>query len=236
MDIGVFIPIGKTAGRSRRPRRNTCRPSSSTSRSCSKPSTTVDLALSIIKLRGFGGKSEFWTTTSILHPDGRIGGGHQAHPALCLGRRAHHPARHRGEHGVDHRFDLGAAGSASTSSRAGPRWNTSKMAYGRARRTSLSATTTAPSTSPSCASCGRRVRRLQGPVLPDGRCKLCPRPQAEMKSSAPARAGRHGLRRDLRQLQLHPGQGREHADRHAPTNEAMATAAARPAATSATTC
>ena len=42
----------------------------------------------------------------ILHPDGRTGRGHRAHPALCLGGGADPAAADRGAHGLDHRFDL----------------------------------------------------------------------------------------------------------------------------------
>ena len=60
-------------------------------------------------------------------------------------------------------------------------------------------------------------------------CKLSPRPQADMKIVCAGQSPR-GMEfgADLRQLQLHPGQGRQHADGALqPTNEAMAQAAAK---------
>ena len=69
-------------------------------------------------------------------------------------------------------------------------------------------------------------------------CKLSPRPQTPIKIvCAGPEPARHGVRRDLRQLQLHPGQGRQHADRACADQRARCSRRRpRPAATSATTC
>ena len=69
-------------------------------------------------------------------------------------------------------------------------------------------------------------------------CKLSPAPAGRHEDRlCRAEPARHGIRRDLRQLQLHPGQGRQHADGalRRPTRR-WPRPPPRPAATSATTC
>ena len=71
MDIGVFIPIGRNGWIVLDPpRRNTIRASSSTSETTLNAERYgFDFALSMIKLRGFGGESGFWDQNlQILHP------------------------------------------------------------------------------------------------------------------------------------------------------------------------
>ena len=109
MDIGVFIPIGNNGWLI-----STSSPQYRPTFELNKQVVQraehygLDFALSMIKLRGFGGKSEFWdhNLESFTLMAG-LAAVTQAHPALCLGRRAHHPAGHRGAHDLDHRFDLG---------------------------------------------------------------------------------------------------------------------------------
>jgi pyrimidine oxygenase len=70
-----------------------------------------DFALSMIKLHGFGGPSEFWNYNleSLHPPDGRAGGGHQQDPAVRDLRRADHAAADHRANGGDDRFDLARA-------------------------------------------------------------------------------------------------------------------------------
>ena len=61
----------------------------------------VDFALSMIKLRGFGGKTEFWDhNLEVLHPHGRPGRGDRADQALRLDRDADDAAGDRRAHGI----------------------------------------------------------------------------------------------------------------------------------------
>ena len=108
MEIGVFIPIGNNGWliSSTSPQYT---PSFDLNREVVLRAERYgfDFALSMIKLRGFGGKSRYWddnlesfTLMAGLAVD------HQPHRALCHGRRAHHAAAADGAHGDDHRFDL----------------------------------------------------------------------------------------------------------------------------------
>ena len=150
----------------------------------------------MIKLRGFGGeKRVLGPQPGIVHPDGGPGRRHQAHQALCLGRRAHHAAGDRGAHGRRPSIRSRAAASASTSSPAGPRRSTTRWACGRARSTSASATTTAPSTCTIMRELWETgASQLQGRVLPDGGLHALARVRRpRRRSSAPGRAPR-GMR------------------------------------------
>ncbi len=73
MDIGVFIPIGNNGWLI-----STASPQYKPSFDLNKQVVQkaerygFEFALSMIKLRGFGGKSEFWDyNLEVLHPDGR---------------------------------------------------------------------------------------------------------------------------------------------------------------------
>jgi pyrimidine oxygenase len=94
MDIGVFIPIGNNGWLI-----STNSPQYMPTFELNKQIVLkaerygLEFALSMIKLRGFGGKSEFWDhnleSFTLMAGPGR---GHQAHPALRLGRGAHYSA------------------------------------------------------------------------------------------------------------------------------------------------
>ena len=74
-----------------------------------------DFALSMIKLRGFGGKTEFWEhnlesftlMAGLAAVTARI-------KIFATVADADHPAGDRGADGVDHRFHRATAASAST--------------------------------------------------------------------------------------------------------------------------
>ena len=94
MEIGVFIPIGNNGWliSSTSPQYT---PSFDLNREVVLRAEKYgfDFALSMIKLRGFGGKSRYWDDNlEILHPDGGPGLDHQPHRALRHCRRAHHAA------------------------------------------------------------------------------------------------------------------------------------------------
>ncbi len=89
MQIGVFIPIGNNGWLI-----STTSPQYKPSFDLNRRITQraehygFDFALSMIKLRGFGGPSEYLGPQSrILHLDGRPRRGHFPDPALRLGRR-----------------------------------------------------------------------------------------------------------------------------------------------------
>ena len=108
MEIGVFIPIGSNGWLI-----STTSPQYKPSFELNKQITLnaerygLDFVLSMIKLRGFGGKSEFWDhnlesftlMAGLAAVTSRI-------KTLCHGADAGRPAGDRRAHGVDHRFDL----------------------------------------------------------------------------------------------------------------------------------
>ncbi len=113
MDIGVFIPIGRNGWIV-----STTSPQYNPSFELNKQTTLnaerygFDFALSMIKLRGFGGQSGFWDQNleSFTLMAG-LAAVTLAHQALRHGADAGHSAGDCGAHGGDHRFDLGAAAS-----------------------------------------------------------------------------------------------------------------------------
>ena len=123
MDIGVFIPIGNNGWliSTTSPQ---YMPSFDLNREIVQRAEQygLDFALSMIKLRGFGGASEFWDhnleSFTLMAGPRR---GDQAHQALRLGRGADHAAGDRRAHGHDDRIRSRPAASASTSSPAGPK-------------------------------------------------------------------------------------------------------------------
>jgi len=67
MEIGVFIPIGNNGWLRSRPARRNTGPTFELNKQVvqkAEPLRHLDFALSMIKLRGFGGKSEFWDPQS----------------------------------------------------------------------------------------------------------------------------------------------------------------------------
>ena len=102
MEIGVFIPIGSNGWLI-----STTSPQYKPSFELNRQVTLnaerygLDFVLSMIKLRGFGGKSEFWDhNLEFLHPDGGPGRRHLAHQALCHGADAGRAAGDRRAHGA----------------------------------------------------------------------------------------------------------------------------------------
>lgn len=89
MKIGVFVPIGNNGWLI-----STTAPQYMPTFELNKAIVQkaehyhFDFALSMIKLRGFGGKTEFWDHNPSLSPDGGPGGGNLAHPDL---RHRRHP-------------------------------------------------------------------------------------------------------------------------------------------------
>ena len=107
MDVGVFIPIGNN-GWLISENAPQYMPSFELNKAIVQKAEGYgfDFALSMIKLRGFGGKTEFWEHNRVLHADGGPGCRHQQDPAVRHRRNAHSAAGHRRAHGFDHRLDL----------------------------------------------------------------------------------------------------------------------------------
>ena len=108
MQLGVFIPIGNNGWliSTTSPQ---YMPSFDLNRAIVEKAERFgfDFALSMIKLHGFGGPSQFWDhNLEFLHPDGRPCRGHHAHSALRHLRRPHHAAADHGAHGGDDRQHL----------------------------------------------------------------------------------------------------------------------------------
>ena len=109
MDIGVFIPIGNNGWLI-----STTSPQYMPTFELNKQIVLkaehygLDFALSMIKLRGFGGKSEFWdhNLESFTLMAGLAAVTKRIQLYASVGG-ADHPAGDRGAHGLDHRFDLG---------------------------------------------------------------------------------------------------------------------------------
>jgi hypothetical protein len=108
MDLGVFIPIGNNGWliSTASPQ---YKPSFDLNREVVQKAERYgfEFALSMIKLRGFGGKSEFWdyNLESFTLMAG-LAAVTQQDPALRLDRRAHAAAGARRPHGGHHRLDL----------------------------------------------------------------------------------------------------------------------------------
>ena len=241
MDIGVFIPIGNNGWLI-----STNSPQYMPTFELNKQIVQkaehygLDFALSMIKLRGFGGKSEFWDhnleSFTLMAGLAAVTERIQLYASV---RGADHAAGRSWRAWPRPSIRSRTAASASTSSPAGPSWSTSRWACGRARRTSPSATTTAPSTSPILRELWEKGSSdFKGEYFQMTDCKLSPRPQADMKIVCAGQSPR-GMEfgADLRQLQLHPGQGRQHADGACADQRGDGRRPPpRPAATSATTC
>ena len=123
MDIGVFIPIGRNGWIV-----STTSPQYNPSFELNKQTTLnaerygFDFALSMIKLRGFGGQDRvLGPQPRVLHPDGGPRRRDLAHQALRHGADAGHSAGDRRAHGARPSIRSPTAGSASTSSPAGSR-------------------------------------------------------------------------------------------------------------------
>ena len=85
MDIGVFIPINNNGWIISKASPQYM-PSFELNREVVRRAETygMDFALSMIKLHGFGGETEFWDHgLESLHAHGGARGGDLAHPALC---------------------------------------------------------------------------------------------------------------------------------------------------------
>ena len=230
MDIGVFIPIGNNGWLISKTSPQYM-PTFELNKQITQKAERygLDFALSMIKLRGFGGQSEFWdhnlesftlmaglaavTTRIQLYASVAV---------LTIRRRSSRAWPRRS-------IRSPAAASASTSCRAGPRTSMSRWACGRARSISATATTTAPNTSGSCASCGRKGSSdFKGEHFQMTDCKLSPRPQADMKIVCAGQSPR-GLEFGASYCDFNftLGKGINTPTAHAPLNQAMADAAAK---------
>ena len=184
MEIGVFIPIGSNGWIV-----STTSPQYNPSFELNKQTTLnaerygFDFALSMIKLRGFGGKSGFWdhnlesftlmaglaAVTSRIKLYATV-------PTLAI------PPAIAARMALDHRFDLERPLRPQRHHRlaaAGilPRW-----ACGRATSTSRTATTSPPNTCRSCSELWETgVSNFKGEFFKMDDCRLSPRPQAPMK-------------------------------------------------------
>ena len=108
MQLGVFIPIGNNGWliSTTSPQ---YMPSFDLNRAIVEKAErfNFDFALSMIKLHGFGGPSQFWDhNLEFLHLDGRPRRGHHPHSAVRHLRRPHHAAADHGAHGGDDRQHL----------------------------------------------------------------------------------------------------------------------------------
>ncbi len=107
MDIGVFIPIGNNGWliSTTSPQ---YKPSFDLNRTVVQKAEAYgcDFVLSMIKLRGFGGTSEFWDhNLEVVHADGGACRRHVAHPPLRNGGDLDLAARHHGAHDEHHQLD-----------------------------------------------------------------------------------------------------------------------------------
>ena len=108
MQLGVFIPIGNNGWliSTTSPQ---YKPSFDLNRTIVEKAERFgfDFALSMIKLHGFGGPSQFWdhNLESFTLMAG-LAVGDNAHPVVRDLRRADHAAADRGAHGGDHRLHL----------------------------------------------------------------------------------------------------------------------------------
>ena len=140
-----------------------------------------DFALSMIKLRGFGGKTEFWdhnleSFTLMAGPRRR----HDEDQAVRDHGDPRHATGHRGPHGLDHRFHQPRPLRAERHHRLAAAGIFADGAVARRRVFRRGATSILANTSTSCATCGRPDRSdLKGDFFTDGRL-----------STQPAAAGR----------------------------------------------
>ncbi len=148
MQLGVFIPIGNNGWLIS----TTCpqyMPSFDLNRTIVEKAERFgfDFALSMIKLHGFGGPSQFWDhNLEILHAHGGPRGGDEAHPAVRDLRRADHAAADRGAHGGDDRQHRAGPVRGEHHLRLAARANMPRWASGRGPSITSGATNTAPNT------------------------------------------------------------------------------------------
>ena len=191
MELGVFIPIGNNGWliSTTSPQ---YKPTFDLNREVVQKAERFgfDFALSMIKLHGFGGPSQFWDyNLEIVHADGRAGVGDEPHPALRHLRRPDDAAADRRPHGGDDRLDL---------ARPVRRQHHLRLAAARihadgdlARRRALPAPLRVLRRirHHHARAVGGRPLRLQGRFLPDGRLPLSAAADARRsRSSAPRRA------------------------------------------------
>ena len=240
MDIGIFIPIGNNGWLI------------STSSPQYRPTFELnkqvvqraehygfDFALSMIKLRGFGGKSEFWdhnlesftlmaglaavtkriqlyASVAVLTIPPAI----VARMTSTIDSISRRPLRHQ------HRLRLGQGGVRADGPVA--RRGTFQQALRLQHRVC----------DHPARAVGNRHIELQGPVLPDGGLQALA-PAAGLREDRLRRPepARNRVRRRPWRLQLRRGQGRQHADRACGDQQRRwPRPPPRPVATSATTC
>jgi hypothetical protein len=102
MDIGIFIPIGNN-GWLISEASPQYKPSFALNKAVVQKAEKFgfDFALSMIKLHGFGGKTEFWDYNLESFPDGGPCRGHQSDQAIRLYRHPDLAARARRPYGDD---------------------------------------------------------------------------------------------------------------------------------------
>ena len=181
MEIGVSFPSAATAGSSRRPRCNTSRASSSPSgRRSNAERYGFDFALSMIKLRGFGGRASSGTTTRILHPDGGLAAVTSRISSTPRCRRSLiPPAIARACARLSILISGGCFGLNVITGWQRPEYSQTGLWPGD-EYFACTATSTPPSTSRFCASCGRPASPdFMGKFFAMNDCRLSPRPQAD---------------------------------------------------------
>jgi pyrimidine oxygenase len=217
MDIGVFIPIGNNGWliSTTSPQ---YMPSFELNRQIVQKAEGygLDFALSMIKLRGFGGESEFWdhNLESFTLMAGLAAVTERIRlyasvavltipPAIIARMASTIDSISHGRFGVNI-----VSGWAKDEYEQMGLWPGEKY-FGYRYDYSTEYVTVMKEL------WENRHVGLQGRVLPDVDCKLLPRPKADGVKivCAGSKPARHGVRGDLLQLQLHPRQGRQHADR-----------------------
>ena len=178
MSVGVFIPIGNN-GWLISETSPQYMPSFELNKEIAQKAERygLDFALSMIKLRGFGGKTEFWDhNLESLHPDGGARRRHHADQAVRhRARRCAMPPAIVGAHGRDHRFDLRRALRPEPDHRLAEGRNTTRWACGRATSTSRNRYDYLAEYVQILRELWETGRqRLQGQVLPDGRLPAQP--------------------------------------------------------------
>ena len=216
MEIGVFIPIGNNGWLV-----STTSPQYKPSFELNKQMTLnaerygLDFALSMIKLRGFGGKSEFWdhNLESFTLMAGLAAVTSRIKLFATLPTLAMPPAIAARMASTIDSISNGRFGLNLITGWQRPEYSQMGLWPGDeyfAPPLRLSP----PNTSRCCATCGRPASRdLKGEFFTDGR--LPPEPAAagrhEDHLRRPERR-RHGLHRQVRRLQLLLRQGLQHAD------------------------
>ena len=222
MDIGVFIPIGNNGWliSTTSPQ---YMPSFELNRTVVQKAEHygLDFALSMIKLRGFGGNSEFWdhNLESFTLMAGLAAVTRRIRLYATVAD-ADHPAGDRRAHDDHHRFISPGRFGINLDHRLGQGRirPDGPVAGRRAFRAPLR--DTAPSMSRSCASFGTEGHSdFKGEFFPMNDCRLSPRPSGQCRWSAPGRARGHGVRRRLWRLQFRRGAGLNTPTAYAATNE-----------------